>query len=49
MINTAAFRITLKAVGKNSENISSRIYHFSRAWWRMPLIPALGRQRQVDL
>jgi hypothetical protein len=20
----------------------------SRAWWRMPLIPALGRQRQVD-
>jgi hypothetical protein len=19
-----------------------------RAWWRMPLIPALGRQRQVD-
>ena len=21
----------------------------SRAWWRMPLIPALGRQRQVNL
>jgi hypothetical protein len=21
----------------------------SRAWWLMPLIPALGRQRQVDL
>jgi hypothetical protein len=20
----------------------------SQAWWRMPLIPALGRQRQVD-
>jgi hypothetical protein len=20
----------------------------SRAWWRMPLIPALGRQRQAD-
>jgi hypothetical protein len=20
----------------------------SRAWWRIPLIPALGRQRQVD-
>jgi hypothetical protein len=19
-----------------------------RAWWRMPLIPALGRQRQAD-
>jgi hypothetical protein len=22
--------------------------HCRRAWWRMPLIPALGRQRQVD-
>jgi hypothetical protein len=21
---------------------------WSRAWWHMPLIPALGRQRQVD-
>jgi hypothetical protein len=20
----------------------------SQAWWRMPLIPALGRQRQAD-
>jgi hypothetical protein len=20
----------------------------SRVWWRMPLIPALGRQRQAD-
>jgi hypothetical protein len=25
-----------------------RICHISRAWWRTPLIPALGRQRQVD-
>jgi hypothetical protein len=22
--------------------------HPSRAWWNMPLIPALGRQRQED-
>ena len=22
---------------------------FARWWWRMPLIPAFGRQRQVDL
>jgi hypothetical protein len=20
----------------------------SRVWWRMPVVPALGRQRQVD-
>jgi hypothetical protein len=25
-----------------------RIENRSRAWWRTPLIPALGRQRQVD-
>ena len=32
------------------ENMSSlgRIWQVSRAWWHSPLIPALGRQRQVD-
>jgi hypothetical protein len=25
-----------------------RVLAASRAWWRTPLIPALGRQRQVD-
>jgi hypothetical protein len=25
-----------------------KIYLFCRAWWRTPLIPALGRQRQAD-
>jgi hypothetical protein len=29
-----------------SYNIKSVIW--SRAWWHMPLIPALGRQRQAD-
>ena len=29
MMNTVAFRTALKAVGKNSENMSLRIYHFS--------------------
>jgi hypothetical protein len=26
----------------------SRIVYHSQAWWRTPLIPALGRQRQAD-
>jgi len=25
-----------------------KIHNISQAWWRMPLIPALGRQRQSD-
>jgi hypothetical protein len=25
-----------------------KTHPFGRAWWRMPLIPALGRQRQAD-
>jgi len=29
MIDARIFRIALKAVGKNSENMSSRIYNFS--------------------
>jgi hypothetical protein len=30
------------------EWISSRSINKARQWWRTPLIPALGRQRQVD-
>jgi hypothetical protein len=29
------------------EKTMIRIYYMSRAWWRTPLIPALGRQRQA--
>jgi hypothetical protein len=29
MVNAGAFRIALQAVGKNSENRSSKIYDFS--------------------
>ena len=29
MVNPVTFRTALKAVGKNSENISSKIYNFS--------------------
>jgi hypothetical protein len=25
-----------------------KITHLSQAWWCTPLVPALGRQRQVD-
>jgi hypothetical protein len=48
MVNDVTFKIALKTLGKKSENMSSRIYNFSQPWWRMPLIPALGRQRQAD-
>jgi hypothetical protein len=29
MVNAATFRRALKAVGKNSENMTSKIYNFS--------------------
>lgn len=29
MVNTGTFRTALKAMGKNSENMSSKIYNFS--------------------
>jgi hypothetical protein len=28
--------------------VNIKIILMSQAWWHMPLIPALGRQRQVD-
>jgi hypothetical protein len=32
----------------NQVDTKRTIQRISRAWWRMPLIPALGRQRQAD-
>jgi hypothetical protein len=29
-------------------NLFITVILWSQAWWRMPLIPALGRQRQAD-
>ena len=41
---------TLGWICSGDTNISSLYFTIesSRAWWRMPLISALGRQRQVD-
>jgi hypothetical protein len=35
---------------KSKENIfwANEKAHWAGQWWRTPLIPALGRQRQVD-
>jgi hypothetical protein len=50
--------LKLKKKKKNNNNNSNIKKHLklsiekweaSRAWWRRPLIPAHGRQRQVDL
>ena len=35
--------VSIGAAGYLNKSASSR-----QAWWRMPLIPALGRQRQAD-
>jgi hypothetical protein len=34
-------------LGLRNESRGIRI-HICQAWWHMPLIPALGRQRQAD-
>jgi hypothetical protein len=35
-------------VDRRMEKQQLRTHFYSRAWWRTPLVPALGRQRQVD-
>jgi hypothetical protein len=37
-----------KIVLKRKEERKKASKQASRAWWRTPLIPALGRQRQAD-
>jgi hypothetical protein len=37
----------LEASWVNKKERIKRNY-WGQAWWRMPLIPALGRQRQAD-
>jgi hypothetical protein len=38
----------LKQLSASMENKSNEKEVLRRAWWRTPLIPALGRQRQED-
>ena len=38
-----------KVVVRSSIEVNSSKKGFTGLWWSMPLIPALGRQRQVDL
>ena len=34
---------------KNTRSCPAKKNYSGRQWWHMPLIPALGKQRQVDL
>jgi hypothetical protein len=49
--NLASIKIILNQLIEDSKvrdvGIDLRVFN-SRAWWLMPLIPALGRQRQAD-
>jgi hypothetical protein len=41
-VTIAEVQLSYKGIGiKTADTVD-------QAWWRMPLIPALGRQRQVD-
>jgi hypothetical protein len=38
----------LTALEEGEKKTKNKKAKSSRAWWHMPLIPALGRQRQTD-
>jgi hypothetical protein len=43
--NFLKFEMYIKKISNNKKKLRKKD---SRAWWRTPLIPALGRQRQAD-
>jgi hypothetical protein len=43
----AQWHMDLYAISRK-QNSMSKVTVLSWAWWRTPLIPALGRQRQAD-
>jgi hypothetical protein len=45
ILNTGSFAYETQS--QKTKNSFKKI-SYSRAWWSMPLIPALGRQRQAD-
>ena len=42
-------RDKIALVGKNGAGKSTMLKIIAGQWWHTPFIPALGRQRQVDL
>jgi hypothetical protein len=44
----SGFTDLLISLARDPWSINLRIFILSQAWWRTPLIPALGRQRQAD-
>jgi hypothetical protein len=49
MFRNTEIRITSKVYADIEINFrGQKIFSEAGQWWRMPLIPALGRQRQVD-
>jgi hypothetical protein len=41
-------KIIKKSFNIKVKNVKSKDLQMAGPWWHMPIIPALGRQRQVD-